>query len=59
MPKKELIAKAVEWYGKEIVNEVIEVVAISDPDGAYTMYEDMGMGIHSECVETLFFDLQD
>jgi hypothetical protein len=59
MPNKERIKEAVENYGKEVVLDVLMTVSMSDPDGAYAMFEDMGQGLHSECVETLFFDLQD
>ena len=34
----------------------MEVVAMSDPDGAYTMFEDLGIFDQAEVVEFLYFD---
>lgn len=51
----ELVEEAKKMYGSEIVAEVIEMVGLADPDGAYTQYEDMGMFEHAECVEFLYF----
>ena len=47
--------EAIETYGPEIVAEVMNLVQMSDPDGCYTTFEDMGMFEHSECVEFLYF----
>lgn len=52
---KELLKEAVELYGSTTVSEVIMVVESSDPDGAYSMFEDLGYFEHSECVEFLYF----
>lgn len=49
------LTEAIEMYGKELVTEVIEMVELTDPDGAYTQYEDYGMYIHAEIVDMLFF----
>ena len=46
---------AVNTFGREVVDFVINVVSLSDPDGAYTTFEDEGMFEHAECVELLFF----
>jgi hypothetical protein len=35
---------------------VVELVQMSDPDGCYSMYQDMGMFDHAECVESLYFE---
>jgi hypothetical protein len=53
---KETYKKAVENYGRAIVNEVINLVEFSDADGMYTTFQDMGMDEHAECTEFLFFN---
>lgn len=53
---KELYDECVSLYGQDIVNEAIEIVHLSDPDGAYSMFEDMGQYDHQEVVEMLFFE---
>lgn len=53
---KEKIQEAEEQFGKDIVEEVINCVEISDPDGVYSMFEDLGYFDHSECVEFLYFE---
>jgi hypothetical protein len=50
------IQDAISEFGVDIVHEVIEVVAVSDPDGAYSIFEDMGMFDHQMCVEMLYFE---
>ena len=51
----ELRKEAIEIYGKSIVSEVIMMVEMSDADGMYTQFQDMGMDEHAECVEFLYF----
>jgi hypothetical protein len=51
----DLVKEAIEIYGKAIVSEVSMMVEMSDPDGMYTQFEDMGMYDHAECVEFLYF----
>lgn len=53
---KELLIEANELYGFEVVFECLLVVEVSDPDGAYSHFEDMGMYDHAECVEFLYFE---
>jgi len=53
---KELIQDAIQCFGDVIVKEVLSVVNISDPDCAYTTFQDMGMEDCAECVEMLFFN---
>lgn len=48
-------AEAVTVYGHQIVSEVISVVEMSDPDGAHSMFEDMELFEHAECVADLYF----
>ena len=52
---KEKIQEAITLYGRDIVNEVIMLVEVSDADGVYSTYEDMGMFDHSECVSMIYF----
>ncbi len=49
-------AEAISIYGSDVVSTVIQMVEMSDPDGAHTMFEDEGMFQHAECVEFLFFE---
>lgn len=47
--------EAIKIYGQEIVNEVMMMVELSDADGMYTTYQDMGKDEHAECVEFMYF----
>jgi hypothetical protein len=51
--------EAIEEFGAGLVYEVIEIVSVSDADGAYTMFGDMGIFDHQACVEMLYFDGSD
>ena len=53
---QELIQEAVQCFGSITVEEVIDMVRVSDPDCMYTLYQDMNMDEHAECVEMLFFN---
>jgi len=53
---KELLSEAIECYSSSVVNSVIEMVSVSDPDCMYTLYQDMGMFDHADCVEMLYFN---
>lgn len=53
---KEKIQEAITLYGRDIVNEVIMMVEMSDADGVYTTFEDMDMFDHSECVSMIYFE---
>ena len=48
--------EALEIFSLEIITQTKETVEMSDPDAAHTMFEDMGMFEHSECVEFLYFN---
>ena len=37
---KEFLDEAIETYGEDVVQSVIDMVNMSDPDGAYTIFED-------------------
>jgi len=52
----EKIKDAITIYGKDIVTQVINLVNMSDADGVYSMYKDMEMDDHTECVEFLYFE---
>lgn len=56
MVTQEAINEAIEIFGEDVVYQAMEVVALSDPDGAYTMFEDMGQFEMAEAVEFLYFD---
>jgi hypothetical protein len=49
------INEAITTYGADVVAEVRAAVALSDPDGAWAMFEDMGMFDHVACLEDLYF----
>jgi hypothetical protein len=53
---KELIAEAIKTYGAIVVADVMEMVQISDPDGMFSMYEDVGLYEHAEVVSLLYFN---
>ena len=56
MVTQEAIDEAIKIYGEDAVYQAMEVVAMSDPDGAYAMFEDNGMFEMAEAVEFLYFD---
>jgi hypothetical protein len=56
MVTQEAINEAIEIWGADAVYQAMEVVALSDPDGAYTMFEDLGIFDQAEVVEFLYFD---
>jgi len=53
--KNKIYQQAITEYGKEVVQDVIAIVSMSDPDGAHTQFEDLAMYVHAECVEFLYF----
>jgi hypothetical protein len=56
MATQEAINEAIAIWGEDAVYQAMEVVAMSDPDGAYTMFEDLGIFDQAEVVEFLYFD---
>jgi len=56
MAMQEAIDEAIKRWGQDAVYQAMEVVAMSDPDGAYTMFEDLGIFDQAEVVEFLYFD---
>ena len=55
MSQEEKIQKAKEEFDPEIVSVVIEMVAMADPDGAYSIFEDNSMWDHAEIVSMIYF----
>jgi hypothetical protein len=56
MLSKEKLQEAKELYGQQTVSDVQMLVELADPDGVWSMYGDMGMYEHQECIEFLYFD---
>jgi len=54
--QEELMQEAIEIFGWRTVYEVKTVVELSDPDGAYTLFQDTGKDRFAECVEFLYFN---
>lgn len=54
--KNEKIKEAYEIFGREIVNLVVSVAEMADPDGAYCQFQDMDMFEYAECTEFLYFE---
>lgn len=48
--------EAVGIFGKDVVDEVIAIVNLSDPDAAYVQFEDEGLSNHVSCVEFIYFN---
>ena len=53
---KEKIAEALDQFGNDAVYLAMEMVRMSDPDGAYSHLEDMGEFEASEAVAFLYFN---
>lgn len=53
---KDIRKQAIGIYGHSIVTEVVMMVEVSDADGMYTMFQDMGKDEHAECVEFMYFN---
>ena len=55
-PTAEMLKEAREIFGKHAVSLALEIVALCDPDGAFTMLEDEGEEDAAAAVEFLFFE---
>jgi hypothetical protein len=55
MEQSELEKQARLDFGSHVVDMVIELVEVEDADGAWSLFQDMGMFEHAECVEFLYF----
>ena len=53
---KEKILEAKQLFSADVVSDVLNAVYLSDADGCYVLFEDMGMYEHAECTEFLFFN---
>lgn len=53
---REKLEEAITIFGHFIVDQVNEVVNMSDTDGAWSLFNERGMFEHAECLEFLFFD---
>ena len=53
---KELLEEANNIFGWNVVYQVKTVVEISDADGAYSHFQDIGKYNHADCVEFLYFN---
>jgi len=53
---KTKIKEAEKYFDKEVIQEVVMFVEISDPDGCYTLFQDYGWDNHSECLEFIYFE---
>ena len=56
--KSEVLTEAEEIFGWEVVETVVECVEVSDPDGAWSLFNGMDMDEHAECVEFIYFDTE-
>jgi hypothetical protein len=56
LSKEEKIETAVKIFGSDIVDFVLSIVYLSDPDGAWSLFESQGMEEHSQCVEEIYFE---
>ena len=56
LSKEERIKEAVRNFGSEIVDFVLSIVYLSDPDGAWSLFESHGMKEHSQCLEEIYFE---
>ena len=52
--EQNLIKEAIDLYGYEIVNQVFEIMELTNPENAYNIFNDKKMFIHSKCVELLY-----
>jgi|TARA_B100000768_G_scaffold177869_1_gene192721 hypothetical protein len=56
MTLNERFLEAVDIFGKDVVDEVIAIVNLSDPDSAYVQFEDDDLKNHVACIEFIYFN---
>lgn len=56
LSKEKKIETAVKIFGSDIVDFVLSIVYLSDPDGAWSLFESQGMHQHSQCVKEIYFE---
>ncbi len=54
-PDKQDFKKAKDEFGKDIVETVIEMVQMSDPNTAYCLFDDLDMPHHIVALENLYY----
>ena len=54
--EKAKIREAAELFGANVIRDVLSIVSVTDADGAWATFQDMGMFEHAECVEFLYFE---
>jgi hypothetical protein len=52
--EKKLIKEAIDSFGYEVVNQVFEMMELTNPDDAYNIFNGKKMFTHSKCVEFLY-----
>jgi hypothetical protein len=55
-PNQSAVDECVQTFGRDLVATVLLLCDLSDPDGAYSYFEDMQMHEHAECVRAIYFD---
>jgi hypothetical protein len=55
IPDKQQIAEAQEEFGNDIVDTVLHMINMSDPDTSYCLFADLEMHKHVVCLEQLYF----
>ena len=56
MATQEVVDEAISLWGKATVYEAMEVAEMSDADGAWSMFNDMGKFCHAKAIEFIYFD---
>lgn len=54
--KENKIKTSISKFGPEVVDFVMSIVYLSDPDGAWSLFKERGMYNHSECVKDIYFE---
>lgn len=57
--KRHAIKAAIEIYGKQKVEETIELVEMSDPDGVYSILMDFEDEDGAAIVEMIYFEIEE
>ena len=54
--KSTILTEAEAIFGTDVVETVVALAEMSDPDGAWAQFQDQGMDEHVECVEFIYFE---
>lgn len=49
------IQEAIVQFGQSVVDVVLDIVRLSDEDGAYSLFRDYGMNECCDCVKFLYW----